>query len=207
HHVNLKLKGVRSSDLTPERMGSVYRGQQMVVFGHYWDAGELRIDLDAKVSGQDINYHTAFNLPEQASAHPEIERLWAFAKIQALKDEADLLDDRSDVDQAITDLAVEYGLVTENTSMVVMREQAFLERAIDRKNARRVATEHTAQQQRKQQAVKSSRVDTADKGSQPMYSKQRASHSGSGAFDIVWLILLMPACLIALFRAPVRAKD
>ena len=206
HNVKLKLEGVRTDDLTPERIASVYRGQQMIVFGHYWQAGQVRLDLEAEISGEDKSYHTAFNLPERATAHPEIERMWAFAKIQALKDEADLLDDSSDVKQAITGLAVEHGLVTENTSMLVMREEVFRERGIERKNAQRVAKEHKAQQQRAQQPVKSTRVDTAQMGNEPMYKDARPTFSGAGGFDVYWLLLLLPVWLTVAFQTLTRTK-
>ncbi len=207
HDVRVKLTGIRTDDLTPERLGSIYRGQQLIVFGHYWQAGQLKIDLDARISGQNKNYNTRFDLPETATTHPEIERMWAFAKIQALKDERDLLDNSNDVDQAMTDLALEYGLVTEHTSMVVMREDAFLGRGIDRKNARRVKKEHQAQQQRSQQSVTSTRIDSGNSGNQPMFTGSRPTFGGGGgAFDIYWLILLLPAWIVAANQSVGRSK-
>jgi len=33
--------------------GSLYRGEQLVVFGHYWGDGEADVSLKVKISGQD----------------------------------------------------------------------------------------------------------------------------------------------------------
>lgn len=192
HHVALKLNGVRFSDLTQEKIMSVYRGQQIVIFGHYWESGWANLELNARISGQPKRYSTKFNLPETAGSHPEIERMWAFAKLKALQNEAELLDDDGDVNQLMTGLAVEYGLVSEHTSMVVMREDVFQQRGIKRRNADRVTKEHKAQQQRASQAVKSSRIESQDKHNPPMFDKPSATHVGVGAFDIAWLILLSP---------------
>jgi Ca-activated chloride channel family protein len=82
---------------------------------------------------------------------------------------------------AIIDVAVENGLVTDYTSMVVLREERFEELGIKRINKERVEKEQLARQERALQDVWANRVDH----SQPMYSNSRASHrssNGGGAF-------------------------
>ena len=94
----------------------------------------------------------------------------------------------ADLKQAITDLAVEYGLVTDYTSMVVVSNEVFDELGIERNNRTRSAIEEAARQQRALQPAVSNRVDTQ----QPMYASKRANHSGSGAMDPWSLLLLLP---------------
>ena len=43
HDVDVRFSGVKVSDLTPDRIGSLYRGQQLIVFGHYWGDGEASV--------------------------------------------------------------------------------------------------------------------------------------------------------------------
>jgi len=189
HDVELKISGVKVSDLTPERIGSLYRGQQLIVVGHYWGDGEAIVSIEGKVSGEHKNYSTFIEFPEIATLHPEIERLWGFAKIEDLQNRLDYFGEDADIEQAITDVAVENGLVTDYTSMIVLREERYKELGINRFNRNRVENEQLARQERAIQGVRDNRVDH----NQPMYAKPRASHgNGGGAFGPWMLLLLIP---------------
>jgi Ca-activated chloride channel family protein len=194
HDIDVRFSGIKVSDLSPNRIGSLYRGQQLIVFGHYWDGGEVELTIEGRVSGEKKRYTSVFDFPETALLHPEIERLWAFATIEDLQNQLDYFGEGADIEQAITDLAVENGLVTDYTSMLVLREDRFDELGIRRFNRDRVINEQLARQERATRAVRDNRVDQ----SQPMYSQPRASHgngNGSGAFSPWMLLLLLPLLL------------
>ena len=74
HDVELKISGIKVKDLSPETIGSLYRGQQLIVFGHYWGSGTARVELEGKLSGADKTYSTEFDFPQQSTLYPEIER-------------------------------------------------------------------------------------------------------------------------------------
>ena len=189
HDVDVSFKGVKVTDLTPERIGSLYRGQQLIVFGHYWNGGEATVSIDGKVSGQDRHYSTTFEFPDIATLDPDVERLWAFAKIEDLQNRQDYYGEDADIKQAIIDVAVENGLVTDYTSMIVLREERYKDLGINRFNKARVEREQLARQERAVQGVRNNRVDTH----QPMYTQPRASHgNGGGAFGPWTLLLLLP---------------
>jgi Ca-activated chloride channel family protein len=193
HDVDVRFTGVKVRDLTPERIGSLYRGQQLVIFGHYWGEGEATVILDGRVSGRDRSYTTSFEFPRTADLHPEIERLWAFAKIEDLQKQLDYFGQGADLEQAITDIAVENGLVTDYTSMIVLRKERFEELGIKRLNKARVEKEQLAQQERAVRSVRDNRVDKQ----QPMYTQPRANHSnGGGALGPWTLLLLLPLLLV-----------
>ncbi len=176
HDVDLKIKGVKTELLAPQTIGSLYRGEQLILFGHYWGDGPADVKLTAKVSGQPVEYKTRFDFPETSVESPEVERLWAFASIEDMMQEIEDFGENADLKQAVTDLATEYSLVTPYTSMVVLREDVFKALNIERRNKQRVEIEQKAQQQRAAQPVVNRRVDTQT----PMYTSHRASHSGSG---------------------------
>ena len=134
HDLQLTIDGIRVADLTPATPTSLYRGEQLVVFGHYWGDGTADLSLTGKVSGHEKRYTTSFAFPAVATANPEIERLWAYAKIRELQERLDYLGADADAREAIVALAVEHGLVTDHTSMVVMREEQFAARGIERSN-------------------------------------------------------------------------
>ena len=190
--IEIDISGVKVKDLTPARIGSLYRGQQLIIFGHYWGDGPADVEISGKVSDREIDYKTRFDFPGQNTLNPEIERLWAYASIEDLQNRIDYLGADSDSEQAIIDLAIEYGLVTDYTSMLVVRDDIFKQYDIDRNNAARVSTEHQAREQRATAPVRDQRRDTQ----QPAFHTPRAypgnTGDGAGALGPWTLVLLLP---------------
>ncbi|HCS65219.1 MAG TPA: hypothetical protein DIW64_14800, partial [Cellvibrio sp.] len=126
---------------------------------------------------------------QESQLYPELERLWAFATIEDMQNQLDYYGEDADIKQAITDLAIEKGLVTPYTSMVVMRTEEFAKRGIERKNAQRVADEQAAQVNRQNTAVQDHRVDR----NQPLYNTPAPSHSSGsgGSMNLGMLLILM----------------
>ena len=202
HGVELSIDDIKTSDLTPKTLNSLYRGQQLIVFGHYWGDGLADIKFGGKISGQRKDYSTRIEFPVQSDENPELERLWAFAAIEDMESEMADFGEDADLKQAIVDLSVEYGLVTDYTSMVVVREEVFDSLGIERHNSKRLQVEAQAQQQRAAQPATSNRVDQ----SQPMFNSNRASHRGSGSFNVVALLLMTMLLLLKLGREVKRVK-
>jgi len=193
--INIKIKGVKVKDQTPEYVGSLYRGQQLIIFGHYWTGGTASISIDGKIAGQNKTYSTEFEFPKQALMHPEVERLWAYATIENLQGRMDYLGEDADSKQAIIDVALEHSLVTDYTSLVVVRDEVFQSENIKRNNASRVAKEEQARAQRTAKPVQSNRRDS----NQPMYNNSRPSFGGSsgGGAAGPWMLLALLAPVFA----------
>ncbi len=192
--IDLKISGVKVKDVTPARIGSLYRGQQLIIFGHYWGDGLAKLNLSGKVGGEDKSYKTEFNFPSQETRNPEIERLWAYASIEGLQNHIDYLGEDKDSEQALVDIAKEYSLVTNYTSMIVLREEVFQHYNIDRNNAARVEKENKAREQRAASPVQNNRVDSQ----QPAFNAPRATpkpRSGGGGAMGPWMILLLAPLL------------
>lgn len=202
HGVDLSINGVKTADLSPEKLSSLYRGQQLIVFGHYWGSGLADITLSGKISGEDKVYATQIEFPVSDTLNPELERLWAYASIEDMMADIHNFGDNADLKQAVTDLSTEYGLVTDYTSMVVVRDEVFESLGIKRQNKQRLEKESSAQQHRASQPVVNRRVDTQ----QPMFKSSRPSHSGSGSFDSVMFIYLLPLLLLVRLTAERKRK-
>lgn len=190
HDIEVKFSGIKTRDITPEKIGSLYHGQQLIVMGHYWGDGFADVEIKGKISGQNKSYKTRFNFPKKYMLNPEIERLWAYNSIEDLENKMDYFGYDSDTEKAITNLGIDYGLVTNYTSLVVVHEEQFSQYNIDRSNQKRVDKEHKSQRLRKAAIVKNNRVDTK----QPMYKARSANHSsGGGSFDysFAWFCILL----------------
>lgn len=211
--VKIEIEGVRSKNLVQPRLGNtLYHGQQLTLMGHYFQPGQAEVKLTGTINGQKKVYKTKFTLPEVATTHPELERLWAYAAIEELQAEMEYLGFDKDTEQAIVDTAVEYGLVTNYTSMVVVRDDIFKALNIDRQNLNRVETERKARAERasKPIAAEQTRIDKSQpmfvdqSSAQPQKSQQRESvtsgryGNGGGAVS-PWLVLFI-ATAIALIQ-------
>ena len=190
HKPSVSIKGVQVSGLTPENPKSLYRGEQLIVFGHYRKGGAANVTFTSMISGEKKTYKTSFHFPEISDRHPELERLWAYATIENLAKEMTYFGEDPDIKQAITDLAVEYGLVTDYTSMLIVKEEVFKQLGITQRNKKRVADEHTAGKKRASKLV-NSRVDKKA----PMFNSNRAyisgGSSGAGSFDPISILIAM----------------
>ena len=189
HGAQLKVSGIKTADISPKKIGNIYRGQQLVIFGHYFGGGKAKVSLEGKISGQEKSYTTEFDFPDVSVEHPEIERLWAYAMVERLIQEMDDFGEKADIKQSVVDLGVEYGLVTDYTSMIVLEEEVYQELGIDRRNHRRLQNEYRARQVRSSSRVVSRRVDN----SQPMFTGNRPTFSGgAGAMDPLSLMIFSP---------------
>src|SRR5581483_3279033 len=108
HGIQVGLEGVPVADLTPERFGNIYFGQQIVAFGRYLKPGEVTLRLRAKISGEDKKWETRIMLPERDENFPGVERLWALSRIQSLKEQIEDGGERSELRQAVVRLGTEY---------------------------------------------------------------------------------------------------
>ncbi len=178
HDATLKIKGIRTFDNRSELLGKVYRGEQLVLFGRYAKGGQAKLTLAARLTGKDTTYTTEFDFPELETTNPEIERLWALSQIEEIEQKTHVgITPSAEGATAIRDLGVAYQLVTDETSMVVLSDSTFTKRGIERKNAKRVATERQAQSVRSSQPATNYQVDQH----QPLtQGKPRRTFGGGG---------------------------
>jgi Ca-activated chloride channel family protein len=196
HGLNVEVKSVggalRIADIARDDIKTLYNGEQLVLFGHYWNAGAAEVTLTGKISGKPVNYTTTFDFPETATRNPEVERLWAYQSIETELMKMQLLGEDADAKQSVIDTSKEFGIVSPFTAMITVREERFAELGIDRTNKQRLAVEQAARQQRAAQAVKTTRVDTPKpmfaNNTQPSYSGSR-SGGGSGNLGLLGAIL------------------
>jgi Ca-activated chloride channel family protein len=196
HDVDLSIDGVRTFDTSANFTGKIYRGQQLVLFGRYEQGGTARVVLKAKLTGEDRRYETTVRFPDVAEDHPELERLWALQRIQALANECDLgLSEPKETDDAITSLGTTYQLVTEQTAMLVLEDQEFERRGIKRDNLHRTKREAASRQAWQAQTPIAQRADT-DK---PMFDRSAAHTGGGGAME-PWMAIVALALAFVVWR-------
>jgi Ca-activated chloride channel family protein len=158
HDVRIRFDGERVTDLAPARVPNLYLGQQAVLFGHYNGEGPAELVMTARISGEEKTWRTPVQFPAVDRDCPELERLWALARIEDLMQDI-RLEERDSLKAAVRDLGVEYSLVTDYTSMLVVQEDVFESAGVDRRNAGRVQREREAQARTAAAPAPSRRVD------------------------------------------------
>lgn len=195
HDVELSISGVKTFDMSPMKFRKVYRGQQLVLFGRYAKGGKAKLRLAARMTGEDKEYVTEFEFPEVDTLNPELERLWAMDTIETMEWEKSVgLSSPSESESAITDLALQYQLVTDYTSMIALSDEAFTRHGIERRNRGRIAMEQNAQSGRNAIPAVNRRVDR----SKPMFqgSTPRIPSSGGGGAGAVHPLAILGLALL-----------
>jgi Ca-activated chloride channel family protein len=187
HDVQLKFKGERVTDLTPAKIGNLYLGQQLVVFGKYNGSGPVDIEMQAKISGTKHSWHCSAELPETDTDNPEIERLWALSAIEERMEVIRENGENKKLRKEIVDLGTAYSLVTDYTSMVILTEEELEGLGIRGRNKERVERERKAQQQRAKSPVKNYRADNR-KNSKGMFNGATSPNIGSGPIGPLGLL-------------------
>jgi Ca-activated chloride channel family protein len=192
-NIQVDIDGVKVKDLTPDDIQSLYRGEQLSLFGHYFKSGIATVTLTANNGVEEKSYSSKVNFPETALLHPELERLWAFSTIKDMLEKMDYLgEEDADTKQAIVDVALDYGLLTDFTSLLVVEEQVFEQLSIEQKNKRRVEIERKAKEQRSAQQVTPVSVDDQ----QPMFTSPAPSSGSSGGGSLGHIGLLVMGSLL-----------
>jgi Ca-activated chloride channel family protein len=203
----VKISGVSVSEITDDTFKKVYRGQQLVLFGKYAKGGKTRVTLKANLTGEDKTYTTDFVFPDTDTDNPELERLWALAmieKIEALERIGTMPVTESE--NAIRDLGLEYQIVTDFTSMVVLSDTTFADHGIERRNQTRIAREQQARSRKAQQPIKNYTVDRQ----KPAFKfKTPGLGGGGGAIDpltggLAAVLTILGAVRLAILRKKKR---
>ena len=133
-NVEARFEGDAVSDVTPEALPDVFAAKPVVLYGRYARPGQGRLILTGLSGGKPWRRVVELDLPSGEADGSSVASLWARARIAALKNRsyADIatrtdsgeikpsIEGRNPVQEAIARLALEYGLVSEETSFVAV---------------------------------------------------------------------------------------
>jgi Ca-activated chloride channel family protein len=146
---NLKVEFADAGvyDVEPKRLPNLYFGMPVRLYGRYRTDKPVSALVQMDIDGQAVSNTLELNWPKTDAANPEIERMWAWHRVQSLLKEADRNDARSQVSDEIVRLGEGYSIVTEYTSFIVLENDAEYKRwKIDRRNAVRTTRDRKAHQ-------------------------------------------------------------
>ncbi len=175
--LEINIEGIRVYDLVPEKLPNLYHGVPVRLYGRYAKSGDSKVTLKATVNGRPIKTTATLDFPAADENNPEIDRMWAWHRLQKLQEEKDMTGSRGAVDEIIR-LGETYSIASEYTSFLVLENNNEYKRwKIEQRNAERMKRDRKAQQQRKKMLERIRNQTTVNLG--PIESKNQQSQAVS----------------------------
>lgn len=174
NNVQITLQGADTYDIEPRQLPNLYHGMPLRMYGRYRTAGPAKVRVQAEINGAALDQTVEINLPAADDANPEIERMWAWQKIDRLLKEADQAGTRTGAVDEIVRLGEGYSIVTEYTSFLVLENDAEYQRwKIGRRNLQRLARDRKQQQVLQTELARIRERALADLGPNPVEAARR----------------------------------
>jgi Ca-activated chloride channel family protein len=129
--ISIDWNGLAVADVYPAQIPDLFGAKPLVLTGRYTTGGKGTIRLQGKMAGRDFVREIPVELPDSQSQHDVLATLWARTRV------ADLLSQdfkgaqrghmKPELKEAITQLGLEYRLMTQFTSFVAVEEMVVTE--------------------------------------------------------------------------------
>ncbi len=119
--VSIDWNGLPVADVYPNKIRDLFSAKPVILHGRYTKAASGTIRLKGKVSGQDFVREITVNLPETETANDVLATLWARTRIDELTKQ-DYNNPNVEVQKTITNIGLEFRLLTQFTSFVAVEE-------------------------------------------------------------------------------------
>jgi Ca-activated chloride channel family protein len=150
----ISFGGLEVYGLVPEKLPNLYHGVPVRLYGRYKRSGDAEVFFKGTVNGRPIKTTASLEFPAIDESNPEIERMWAWQRVQKLQEEIDMNGSKNAVDELIQ-LGETYSIASEYTSFLVLENnQEYKRWKIEQRNAERMKRDRRAQNQRQKMLEK-----------------------------------------------------
>jgi len=128
--LEIQTDGIELLDVTPDPLPDLFGGQPIILVGRYDTPGVGTVTLSGQVRGEPWEQRLQVELPAVAPEHESLSKLWARGRIEELELDANWEPERFPGDayeEAVTDLALQFGLMSPYTSFVAVDERVVTE--------------------------------------------------------------------------------
>ena len=127
--ISIEWSDLPVTDVYPKRIPDLFSARPLIISGRYTKGGKGSIWLKGKMAGQDFVREIPMELPETETDHDVLANLWARHRIDDLVGEeianAQNKPMQDQVREEITQLGLEFKLMTQYTSFVAIDEKVF----------------------------------------------------------------------------------
>jgi Ca-activated chloride channel family protein len=124
--ISIDWGGLPITDTYPTRLPDLFSAKPIVLCGRYTGAASGRIRVTGKAAGRDFVRDLLVEFPESEPRHDVLATLWARTRIEDLMSQdyagAQVGATRPDLRETVTQLGLEYNLMTQFTSFVAVEE-------------------------------------------------------------------------------------
>jgi len=146
--LQLDFGALQVYDVEPKITPNLYHGSPVHVYGRYRGDGAADVSLRGNIRGVEFKQAAKLEFPKSDPRNPEIERMWAWHKMDRLLKVADRTGSREGVIDEIVRLGEGYSIASEYTSFLVLENDNEYQRwKIDRRNLLRIDRDRKAQQE------------------------------------------------------------
>jgi Ca-activated chloride channel homolog len=135
--ISIDWNGLPVADVYPQRIPDLFGANPVVVTGRFTAPGRATVRLKGKIAGNDFTREIPVELPETMASHDVLASLWARARIDNLMGEDYLGAQggtmRADLKDTITQLGIEFRLMTQFTSFVAVEEMIVTDGGLPRR--------------------------------------------------------------------------
>ncbi len=121
--LSIDWNGMPVSDVYPTKLGDLFSAKPVIVNGRFARGARGTIKLKGKLAGQPYVREIAVDLPEAEPANDVLATLWARKRIDQLSSDALKAKNVDEVNAQITNLGLEFRLLTQFTSFVAVEDQ------------------------------------------------------------------------------------
>src|SRR5262245_37638804 len=129
--ISIDWGGLSVADVYPQQLPDLFSAKPVVLTGRYTAGGRGVVRLRGKMAGQDIVREIPVEFPESQPQHDVLKTLWARARISELMNQdfnglqGGMM--KPELKETITQLGLEYRLMTQFTSFVAVEEMTVTE--------------------------------------------------------------------------------
>lgn len=150
--VSIAIDGVGVHRLEPGELPNLYHGHPVRLYARYSKPGTARVTLRGTIMGAPLEQAFTVELPELDANNPEIERMWAWHRVQRLLDDDRRAGNDGQRVPEIVRLCEGFSIASEYASFLVLENDAEYRRwKIERRNATRIDRDRAAQRRLRQQ--------------------------------------------------------
>src|SRR4030095_16469869 len=124
--ISVEWNGLPVADVYPQRVPDLFSAKPVVLTGRYLNGATGTIRLKGKMSGNDFVREIPVQFPDNEARHDVLAALWARQRIDDLMGQdyagAQYANMKPELKETITQLGLEYRLMTQFTSFVAVEE-------------------------------------------------------------------------------------
>jgi Ca-activated chloride channel family protein len=143
-NVRLSYAGGDVEAVEPGAIPNLYHGSPAHIYGRYRKPGKMEVTVEAEIMGAPYKQTTSLQLPKQDDTNPEIERMWAWRRVERLFEEERAAGSPKHRDE-IVKLCEGYSIASQYASFLVLENDAEFQRwKIERRNVKRTSRDVVA---------------------------------------------------------------